>query len=178
MASGNFTQTAHAVKSVSLPMKTFFLILFTFITFAAMAQETAPVLTGKIDAAVLTNKATCTWYQPTFESYQPDAATVANLKKAIPGDATFLVFGGMWCSDTHNLLPKFYKTMAEAGVAKERIQLYMVDEQKNSPEKTEKQYAVINVPTFIFMQNNQEKGRIVENVQQSIEADLLKLVQQ
>lgn len=142
-----------------------------------MAQQTAPVLTGKTNHSVLTDKATCTWYQPAFESYKPDAATVANLKKAIPKDATFLVFGGMWCSDTQNLLPKFYKTLSEAGVSFERIQLYMLDEQKTSPDKLERQYAVVNVPTFIVFQNDKEKGRIVETVQQSIEADLLKLLQ-
>ena len=159
-------------------MKNFLVILFTFITFAAMAQQTPPVLTGKTDVSILAEKATCTWYQPTFESYKPDAPTVANLKKAIPKDAAFLVFGGMWCSDTQNLLPKFFKTMADAGIPRDRIHLYLVDEQKNSPDKLERQYAVVNVPTFIFMQNGQEKGRIVESVQQSMEADLLKLVQQ
>ena len=159
-------------------MKNLLVILFTFITFAAMAQQPAPVITGKTDFSVLTNQATCTWYQPTFESYKPDATAVANLKKAVPQDATFLVFGGMWCSDTQNLLPKFFKTIEAAGVPAKNIQLYMVDEQKNSPDKLEKQYAVISVPTFILMQNGKEKGRIVETVQQSIEADLLKLVQQ
>lgn len=141
-----------------------------------MAQQPLPALVGKNDFSVLTNQSTCTWYQPTFESYKPDAATVASLKNAIPKDATFLVFGGMWCSDTQNLLPKFYKTMADAGIAKERIQLYLVDEQKNSPDKLEKQYNVNNVPTFIILQKDQEKGRVVETVQQSIEADLLKLL--
>src|SRR6476620_10510697 len=155
-------------------MKSLLVILFTFITFAAMAQQpAAPALTGKTDAAILTNKATCTWYQPTYDSYKPDAATIANLKKAIPQDATFLVFGGMWCSDTQNLLPKFYKVIDEAGIPRKNVQLYLLDEQKNSPDKLEKQYGVNNVPAFILFQKGEEKGRVVETVKQSIEADLL-----
>ncbi len=158
-------------------MKNLLILLFTFITFAAMAQQPAPLLIGKTDALLLTNPVTCTWYTPTYESYKPDATAIANLKKAIPADATILVFGGMWCSDTQGLLPKFYKTIDAAGIPRKNVQLYLVDEQKNSPDKLEKQYAVVSVPTFILMQNGQEKGRIVETVQQSMEADLLKLME-
>jgi len=160
-------------------MKKLLIFLFTFISFAAMAQTpTAPLLVGPTDAQLLTQEATCTWFNPTYASYQPDAVTVASLKKAFPADATFMVFGGMWCSDTQNLLPKFFKTLEAAGIPKKSVTLYMLDEQKNSPDKLEKQYGVNNVPTFIVMQNGKEKGRIVESVQKSIEADLLKLVQQ
>src|SRR5688572_19873987 len=160
-------------------MKNLLILLFTFITSAAMAQQpAAPAFTGKTDAAILADKATCTWYQPTYESYKPDAAAVTNLKKALPKDASFLVFGGMWCSDTQNLLPKFFKTLDEAGIPRKNVQLYLVDEQKNSPDKLEKQYGVNNVPTFIILQKGEEKGRVVETVKQSIEADLLKLLQQ
>lgn len=159
-------------------MKNLFLFFFTFITFAAMAQTSpSPLLIGPTDANLLTQASTCTWYQPAYESYQPNLATVANLKKAFPAQAIVLVFGGMWCSDTQNLLPKFYKTIDAAGIARAQVQLYMVDEQKNSPEKLEKKYGVANVPTFIILENGQEKGRVVETVQQSIEADLLKLLQ-
>ncbi|MBK0403642.1 thioredoxin family protein [Adhaeribacter sp. BT258] len=155
-------------------MKHLLALLFTIITFATMAQTT-PLL-GTTDAKLLTLETTCTWFNPTYESYKPDAASVAGLKKALSANATFLVFGGMWCSDTHNLLPKFFKTMDEAGVPRKNIQLYLVDEQKNSPEKLEKQYGVNNVPTFIILQNGEEKGRVVETVRQSIEADLLQLL--
>ncbi|MFC5271000.1 thioredoxin family protein [Adhaeribacter terreus] len=156
-------------------MKHLLAILFTFITFATMAQ-TAPLL-GTTDAKLLTLESTCTWFNPTYASYQPDASTIAELNKALSKDATFLVFGGMWCSDTQNLLPKFFKTLEAAGIPQSSVKLYLVDEQKNSPDKLEKQYGVNNVPTFIIMQNGEEKGRVVENVRQSIEADLLKLLQ-
>ena len=143
-----------------------------------MAQTPAnPLLIGPTDAKLLAQETTCTWYQPTYQSYQPNAAAVSNLKKALPQDATFLVFGGMWCSDTQNLLPKFFKTIDAAGIPRTQVKLYMVDEQKNSPDKLEKQYAVVSVPTFIILENGQEKGRVVESVQQSIEADLLKLLE-
>ena len=95
----------------------------------------------------------------------------------MPADATLLVFAGTWCSDTQNLLPKFYKSLDDAGIARERVKLYLLDEQKNSPEQLEKQYQVVSVPTFIVLQNGKELGRIVESVQQSIEADLAKQLQ-
>lgn len=143
-----------------------------------MAQNaTAPLLVGPTNVELLTQEATCTWFNPTYTSYKPDAATIAELKKAFPAEASFLVFGGMWCSDTQNLLPKFFKTLEAAGIPKKLVTLYMVDEQKNSPDKLEKKHGVNNVPTFIVLQHGVEKGRIVESVQQSIEADLLKILQ-
>jgi thiol-disulfide isomerase/thioredoxin len=159
-------------------MKILVFIFFTFFTFAAMAQQpAAPVLTGTTDARFLAQQASCPWFNSTYESYKPENAVVAELKKALPADATFLVFGGAWCSDTQNLLPKFYKAADDAGIPREKIKLYLVDEQKNSPEKLEKEYGVTNVPAFIVLQNGRERGRVVETVQKSIEADLLKLLQ-
>jgi thiol-disulfide isomerase/thioredoxin len=159
-------------------MKILLALIFTSITFASMAQQTAtPVPTGKTDLQFLNNQEACPWFNPTYQSYKPDAAVIANLKKAMPVDATFLVFGGTWCSDTQNLLPKFFKALDEAGISRKNVQLYLVDEQKNSPEKLEKEYGVNNVPTFIMLQKGQERGRVIESVQQSIEADLLKIVQ-
>ena len=102
-------------------MKTLAFFFFTFISFAAMAQQpAAPVLTGKIDAQFLAQQASCPWFTPTYESYKPDATVVANLKKALPADATILVFGGAWCSDTQSLLPKFYKATDAAGIARDQ----------------------------------------------------------
>ncbi|KAA9340084.1 thioredoxin family protein [Adhaeribacter soli] len=159
-------------------MKNLLTLFFTFITFAAMAQQTAaPVLTGKTEIQKIKDAKTCPWYQPAYDSYKPDATVVASLKKALPANATFLVFGGTWCSDTQNLFPKFFKVLAETGIPEKQVQLYLVDEQKNSPEKLEKQYGVNNVPTFIILHNGEEKGRVVETVRQSIEADLLQLLQ-
>ena len=148
-------------------------------TFTTMAQETpvSPVLTGKTDIQKLTDAKAYPWFNANYQSYKPAATTAAELKKNLPADATILVFGGTWCSDTQNLLPKFYKTLDEAGIPRKKVELYLVDEQKNSPEALEKQYGVISVPTFIVLQQGEERGRVVESIQESIEADLLKIVQ-
>src|SRR5438128_2132394 len=117
-------------------MKTLLVLIFTFITSAAMAQQTTlPVLTGKTDLQKVTDPQTCPWFNSGYQSYKPEPATLASLKKALPADATFLVFGGTWCSDTHHLLPQFCKALDEAGISRKSVQLYLVDEQKNSPEK-------------------------------------------
>ena len=140
-----------------------------------MAQT--PVLTGPTDVKILTDAKAYPWFDTGCKEYKPDAATLKTLQENMPADATLLVFAGTWCSDTQYLLPKFYKSLDDAGISRDRVKLYLLDEQKKSPEALEKQHNVVSVPTFIIMQNGKELGRIVESVQQSIEADLVKQLQ-
>lgn len=159
-------------------MKKYLLIFFTFFSIHAMAQQPAnPVVTGKTDVKVLSDQTAYPWFTSGSEAYQPDKTVLVSLKKALPADATITVFGGTWCSDTQNLLPKFYKILTEAGIDKKQVTLYFLDEKKTSPEGTEKQFNIVSVPTFIVMQNGKEMGRIVESVQKNIETDLLNLLQ-
>lgn len=161
-------------------MQTKISLLFSilFITFTAMAQTPQPhTLIGTTAVKQLHKNADCPWYDSGYKAYLPDAATVAALNKTFPQDAKLLVFGGSWCSDTQYLLPQFFKTTDQAGIPNEAIQLYFLDEQKQSPGKLEQVHNVTHVPTFILLVNGKEKGRIVESVQQSVEKDLLQLIQ-
>ena len=47
-----------------------------------------------------------------------------------------------------------------------------MDRDKKSGEGIEKQYKIERVPTFIVLKNGVEVGRVVESVENSIEADL------
>ena len=159
-------------------MKNLLILVFTFITFGAMAQTPASaVITGTTDVQKLNDEKAYPWFATGCKDYTPDAATLKTLKENMPADATLLVFAGTWCSDTQYLLPKFYKTLDDAGISRDRVKLYLLDEQKQSPEQLEKQYQVVSVPTFIVLQNGKELGRIVETVQKSIEADLVNKLQ-
>jgi thiol-disulfide isomerase/thioredoxin len=158
-------------------MKSLLFLLFSIFSIMAMAQQpTSTILTGKTDVQQLTDQAAYPWFTTNYQAYQTDKTVAVQLKKAMPKGATLIVFGGTWCSDTQNLLPKFYKALDDAGIDRKQVQLYLVDEKKTSPEGLEKQYNIVSVPTFVLMHKGTEVGRIVESVQKNIETDLLNLL--
>lgn len=73
-----------------------------------------------------------------------------------------VIFGGTWCDDTKQLLPKFFSTADAAGVAESRITLIGVDRSKKTLYNLAEAFGVTNVPTFIVMKDGKEIGRVVE----------------
>jgi thiol-disulfide isomerase/thioredoxin len=115
------------------------------------------------------------WFRDGYASYEPDKLTLDSMV-SLPSNYKILVFGGTWCSDTRDLLPKLYKCSDQVNVSRADISVYLLDEKKTSPEGLEKKYNVTNVPTFIVLKDGKEKGRITESVNRSIEKDLLTIM--
>lgn len=120
---------------------------------------------------ILNDSNTCPWYADGYAEYTPSADATTSLQNSITTENEILVFGGTWCGDTQNLLPKFYKVMDAINPAP-KTTLIFVDRDKKSGEGIEKQYKIERVPTFIVLKNGVEIGRVVESVENSIEADL------
>lgn len=115
------------------------------------------------------------WFASGYDKYSPDSLTISQLKAQLPS-YTILVFAGTWCEDTQVLLPQFYKSIDLAGFPRGKVDLYLLDKRKESPQKLEGEYKIIAVPVFIILKDNKEVGRIVESIEGSIEADLLNLI--
>lgn len=146
-------------------------------------------LIGKISAEDLMVLPHRDWFAPTYENYDPDANTIAKLKDLTDGFSVE-VFLGTWCKDSHNQVPKFHKIIREAGFDDEKIKLIAVDRNKTTPEKLESGFKLTRVPTFIFYrtsvskttsdanetQEQNELNRIVETPNDTLEADMLKIL--
>lgn len=152
----------------------YYLALAAFITMGfCNAQGTDKIYnTGKVNVEAIQDNA---WFKEGYSDYQPDTSSVKGIEDNM-GSYTIMVFGGTWCSDTKNLLPKFYKTTDASNISPEKITLYLLNDRKKSSDRLEKKYKVNAVPVFIVMKDGIEVGRIVESVDKSIEADLLKLI--
>jgi len=169
-------------------MKRIFLLLCTAFCLSAHSSEAQikyDVINDKQDGGLIF-KGNCTfddlqeeasfdWFTLGYNSYQPDAATIETLKKKLPS-CEIVIFMGTWCEDTHNLLPKLYKTMLLSHCFT-NYKMYGVDRDKKSKEGENETYKVVNVPTIIILKNKQEVGRIVESPRETIEKDLAKLVE-
>jgi thiol-disulfide isomerase/thioredoxin len=111
------------------------------------------------------------WFKKGYDAYKPTAAALKVIKPQAAA-IRIEVFGGTWCDDTHELLPKFYKVVDEAKIADSQITLHLVNRDKKTKDGTSDKYKIVNVPTYIIIKDGEEIGRIVESVKTSIEADL------
>lgn len=130
---------------------------------------------GKADIEDL--KSRYDWFAEGVKKYKPRKKDIQELEKN-GKYLNYLVFAATWCPDTRELLPQFNKTLEEAGIPLEYVDLYLLNESKSSPDQLELLYNISSVPTIIILKNGDEIGRITEKVNNSIEADLLEIISQ
>jgi thiol-disulfide isomerase/thioredoxin len=114
-------------------------------------------------------------YRSVYDSSQIAPEFVEMIRK-LHGGTEMLVFFGIWCSDSQRELPRFLKLADLAGIPGERIRLYALDRSKKSRDGLTDRYAIERVPTFIFLRDGTEVGRIVERAQATLEADVLTIL--
>tara|TARA_B100001057_G_scaffold52608_2_gene46760 strand:+ start:6762 stop:7253 length:492 start_codon:yes stop_codon:yes gene_type:complete len=93
-------------------------------------------------------------------------------------DFHILILFGLWCHDSKREVPKMLKILDSIGLGNEKLQLVAVDIEKNDPENLSKSFNLKRTPTFIIFKDLNEIGRIVERPNESIEKDLLNIIEQ
>lgn len=87
-----------------------------------------------------------------------------------------LVFLGTWCSDTKRELPRFFKSMDQAGLSEPQVTLIGLDRSKKDTEELTEKWQIEFVPTFIFIRNGRELGRIVETPEDTLEGNIAQIL--
>jgi len=103
-------------------------------------------------------------WRPLFvELYAPDAAAIAAIK-ANATDVTVLLIVATWCPDSRREVPRFFAIMDGAGISERQLTMVGVDRTKKDAEGLTEKWGITRVPTFVFLRNGQELGRVVERV--------------
>ena len=119
------------------------------------------MLKGVINRSLIENDTAFAWFKESMQYGKPDDAAVAAFQQH-KADFTMVVFGGTWCEDTQNLLPKFYKLIDKSDFPESSIILVAVDRAKTTLNNLHVTYNITNVPTFIVLKAGKEVGRVVE----------------
>ena len=140
---------------------------------AAVTQDKdgSKMLTGISSDKQLVNDTAFNWFKTGMETYKPDVKAIDKISQQ-GGRLAFIVFGGTWCSDTHDLLPPFYNVMKQSHISENQITLHLVDRTKRDKDGSTEKYDIQNLPTFIIYKDGKEVGRIVETAKKSIESDI------
>ncbi len=124
-------------------------------------DSSGKMLKGLISRDILENDTAFRWFHDNQAGFTPDPETVAILK-AKGSVLRFVVFGGTWCDDTQNLLPKFFSLMDAAGIGNDQLTIIAVDRRKKSINHLPEEMHLTNTPTFIVLKQDKELGRVVE----------------
>ena len=130
-------------------------------------------LIGEFPRKDLSNILYSSWFDENYKDYIVDKVTADKIKKYISRDLKIKVVMGTWCSDSRENVPSFFKLIDYLNIKEGNIELIGLDVNKENPNRDEKTYDIINVPTFIFYKNNEEINRIVEITLESFEKDIL-----
>jgi thiol-disulfide isomerase/thioredoxin len=154
-------------------MKKIFFITSFFITnsvaFAQAQYEITPdpkhpevkIFRGIVNKYLIENEPTFNWMKSAKVGYKPDTATINAFERS-KGKVQFVVFGGTWCEDTQNIVPKFFSLQEKSGVPDNAISFFGVDREKKSLASIAEAFNIKNVPTIIIMKDGIEKGRVIE----------------
>ena len=132
-------------------------------------------LVGAIDKFTLLETSHRSWYEKGYASYTPDKNSVEALATAL-NEIQVKVFMGTWCHDSQREVPRFYKVLESVEFDLSNLNLVSLAQDKTTPNGLEKGLSIQRTPTFVFFKGGAEIGRIVERPVDSLENDILKIV--
>ena len=135
-----------------------------------------PILIGICNREAFSDSNFAWWFNSEYKLYSPKQVIVDSLVKQNNNFNTTIVMG-TWCSDSRREVPNFYKILDKLNYPDNKITLINVDRKKNGIEIDFSKLNIELVPTFIVYRNNTEIGRIIETPNESLERDLLKILE-
>lgn len=139
-------------------------------------QEDAPILVGVFKRDTLESRSYNKWFMQSYKDHALDKESVPKLRKGLE-DVRITAFMGTWCEDSQREVPAFFKILDEVDYESNTVKIITVSEDKAEPAELVKNKNITNVPTFIFMKDGRELGRIVEYPLESLENDMVKILE-
>jgi thiol-disulfide isomerase/thioredoxin len=137
---------------------------------AAAARPPAPApLVGHVTRAAVEGYET--WRTLRAQDYTPDPAAVQTIAER-GRDIEVVLILATWCPDSKREVPRFFKILDQAGIGLDRVTMVAVDRSKKDAEGLTVTHAVLRVPTFVFLRNGQEVGRVTERAVTTLEQDI------
>ena len=137
-------------------------------------------LLGKINRAAFSDTLYSLWFDANYENYQIDDSIISKPTTMAPEDIKIKIFMATWCGDTKRNMPRFLKVIDQLDIKASQIEYYAMDARRDNYKQThgdfEKGMNIHRVPTFIIEHDNHEVGRIVEHPMNTLEMDLIQIL--
>ncbi len=134
------------------------------------------ILVGYCNLEGLQNSDYGIYYKKEFENYKANQSVLKQLKEKLDAYKIQIVLG-TWCHDSKVQVPRFMRILDDINY-KGDVEFICVDRKKEAPEIKVSELAIQRVPTFIIYKKKKEVGRIIETPKQTLEEDLLGIINQ
>jgi len=162
--------------------------LLLIISFAGIAQDTnkvvidevsdEPMLIGYCTREAFKDTNFSWWFNSGYEEYEVDSSSLNKMNDELK-EVSIAVITGTWCSDSRRELPGFFKILDHLDFPEESLTILAVNEDKEIPGSSAlEKYDLELVPSFIFYRNGSEIGRIQEAPEETLEKDMIGILEQ
>ncbi|MCF6365388.1 MAG: thioredoxin family protein [Bacteroidales bacterium] len=136
------------------------------------------ILIGECNKEGLNQNPFSEWFTMGYSEYEPETSVINKLKTIDDlNKIKILIVMGTWCGDSRRELPRFYKIIDMINFPYSDISIIAVDTNRSSGDKKLQNIEFGRIPTFIFYKEDKEVGRIVESTEDSLEKDILKIIE-
>ena len=143
----------------------------------AFTKDAQGNLVGVVQKSAFQQAPYSTWFTENYDTYKPDGEVVQAIKPLLK-DIKIKAFMGTWCGDSRRETPHFYKILEAAGFNLKNLTMVCVDRSRTSPSNEQEGMNIERVPTFIFYKDGKEINRFVEFPRETLEKDILKILQE
>ena len=166
-------------------MKIAFLILFTsLISQILFSQDeiiipesntNSTMLVGEFKRELLQHNEFGQLFMEEYLNYHPDMEIINKFQHRIYNYSITIVLA-TWCHDSQIQVPRFFKILDKIDYNTNFVRIVCVDKDKTGGETDISNLNLELVPTFIFYKNDAEMGRIIESPINTLEADILSIL--
>jgi len=118
------------------------------------------------------------WFEPEYLSYVVNDSIIFGMNLELLLSCNITVVMGTWCSDSQREIPRLYKILDYVHFPENDLKLICIDRKKNADGTFVQDLNIELVPTIIFYHEDEELGRIIESPQESLEADMGRILGQ
>jgi hypothetical protein len=140
------------------------------------SEKNPDIPIGKVNRADLQKGEFARYFYTEYCHYQPNHEVLEKLKPGI-FNRHLLVVLGTWCQDSKEQVPHFFKILDQVDYNTKMVEIICVDRKKTAGSIDLTQLNIKRIPTFIVYDGEVESGRIIETPANSIEGDLLNILQ-
>ncbi len=135
-----------------------------------------PLILGYCPVSEMNDSVFSNTWTAEYENYQPDFETIDKLEGKLNDILIQIVFRST-CSDSREQLTGLFKILNELNYNLNTITLIGVNREKKGLSNEAEGLNIEFVPTIIFYKDGSEIGRIIETPTESLEKDMLKIIQ-
>ena len=150
-------------------------LLFIAILFTSCSQNQNYLLEeGVVDIDYLKKSPKTYWFNENFENYTVEKINRDNFSELYNYDIE--IFMNTLCHDSQREIPRLIKILNELNFPENKLKIILLNPNKESKMGYEVNKNITNTPTIIFNLDNTEVNRIVEFPKESLESDILKIL--